>query len=150
MWGAPPGHSRSYAGWADQIPSRNLLLPRQHTGQGQHDPDESYRRILRCDHQQAKWNEQLSGRICIEHQPLRAQSGHCTGCEDHLLYSAWRWRRAQTWAPLHCSMMWDGLGTKIKRSQLVTADSTDTILVYKTIMPVHAYYIQTSCLVWKS
>lgn len=43
-------------------------------------------------------------------KPWIAQSGHCTGCRGHQLYSAWCGRTAQTWPRLHCSRMWGGWG----------------------------------------
>lgn len=48
VWGVPPAHSQSCAGWAGQTPSRNLPLPRRRKGQVQHGPgNRKWRRVIR-------------------------------------------------------------------------------------------------------
>lgn len=106
-WGGPPGRSQSCAGWADQTPSRNLPLPRPHTGRVQRGPKPT-RYNRRQERLLADWPTTSIITFECFFLPLRAQSGHCTGCEDLWLYSAWCGRKAQTWSRLHCSMMWDG------------------------------------------
>lgn len=79
-------------------------------------------------------------------RPLRERSDRCTGCGDRLPCSAWCWRRARTWARLHCSTMWGDWRERRRDDLFSTAQCHRS---YKKTVP-HTMHTCTCCFIHES